>query len=206
MPEYRIHNLFPTVVYEDHIPVKDEWLKKAKQINYERMPIGNGDFTNDKFILKQPEFVDLEKSIIECAGRYVFDYMKSKRNINIEVLNSWINVHHPGDWAQPHIHGNSILSGVYYLDHPENSGDISFDRPLTGSTPFQSIIYLDYTEPTDYNCENYNFAVTPGKILLFPSYLAHSVEKNKSQEKRYSLAFNLYFRGKIGEDITKVTL
>ena len=37
-------------------------------------------------------------------------------------------------------------------------------------------------------------------IRIFPSHLEHSVEKNWSTERRYSLAFNFYVRGDFGKE------
>ena len=42
------------------------------------------------------------------------------------------------------------------------------------------------------------FQVTAGKLMLFPSNLMHRVEENKSNRDRYSLAFNLFCKGRFG--------
>jgi ectoine hydroxylase-related dioxygenase (phytanoyl-CoA dioxygenase family) len=43
-------------------------------------------------------------------------------------------------------------------------------------------------------CGQDNLAITPevGKMVLFPSFLKHGVQTNKSNQNRISLAFNLF--------------
>jgi hypothetical protein len=41
-------------------------------------------------------------------------------------------------------------------------------------------------------------------LILFPSDLEHSIEKNLSEENRYSLAFNILPLGEIGSEDSKI--
>ena len=50
------------------------------------------------------------------------------------------------------------------------------------------------------NAETYVVDLKEGTIVIFPSHLEHSVEKNWSPERRYSLAFNFYVRGDFGKE------
>jgi len=47
-----------------------------------------------------------------------------------------------------------------------------------------------------------------GEILLFSSSLQHFVEANQSQNDRYSIAFNSFIRGQLGDfrDVSEVTI
>jgi hypothetical protein len=47
-----------------------------------------------------------------------------------------------------------------------------------------------------------------GDVVLFPSDLDHDVPINTSDEVRYSVAFNIFFRGEMGheETLSNVTL
>ena len=44
--------------------------------------------------------------------------------------------------------------------------------------------------------------VEPGVLLLFPAYLPHSVDENRSATLRASLSFNVMFRG-FAEELAK---
>jgi ectoine hydroxylase-related dioxygenase (phytanoyl-CoA dioxygenase family) len=65
---------------------------------------------------------------------------------------------------------------------------------------FHHSILFEYDELNNINAENYIVKVKEGTIVIFPSHLEHSVEKNISNDKRYSIAFNFYVRGKFGKE------
>ena len=51
--------------------------------------------------------------------------------------------------------------------------------------------------------DNYPYRMNPdreGTLLLFPSHLLHKTEPNLSNKSRYCLAFNVFFKGSIGDD------
>jgi ectoine hydroxylase-related dioxygenase (phytanoyl-CoA dioxygenase family) len=52
--------------------------------------------------------------------------------------------------------------------------------------------------------------VTPktGEVILFNSGIQHMVETNTSKKPRYSIAFNTFIKGKIGDfrDVSELTL
>lgn len=82
----------------------------------------------------------------------------------------WFNDMRPGDVTLPHSHDDydELLSGVYYLTVPENSGEL---------------VLHDGDE---------KLSVMPeaGKLVLFSSSNVHEVTKNLSQETRLSIGIN----------------
>ena len=46
--------------------------------------------------------------------------------------NMWANINPPGGYNAPHIHPNSLFSGVYYVKAPKNSGKLSCNDPRPG--------------------------------------------------------------------------
>lgn len=103
--------------------------------------------------------------------------------------NFWINIAQPGAYMRTHIHPMSVYSGVVYLKTPVNSGRIFFEDDqhrtleLYSRTPKAVEATLQY--------HSYFFDPKPGTLLLFPATLPHFVEKNKSEEDRVTIAFNL---------------
>lgn len=89
----------------------------------------------------------------------------------------WFNAQGPGQSTSEHTHEelDELLSGVYYLNVPEDSGDI---------------VLLDGHLTT-------RVTPTAGMFLFFPPSLSHRVETNRSEEQRLSLAFNF---GAVSED------
>ena len=126
--------------------------------------------------------------------------MRVRNNAKFYLLNSWSNLHSSNESSQIHYHGNSLLSGVYYPIFPKNSGDISFFKTGSYTNIFHQSIRFEYDEDTHVNTEMYKLEVNEGKVVIFPSHLEHKVEQNLSKEKRYSIAFNFFVKGKFGKE------
>ena len=126
---YKVEMLWPTPVYFNKLQSDKNDLDIAKTFKYERMNSDNGNYTLDKNVLdKMPT---LKNRIENEFEKYVRDVLHINKNVNFKIINSWINIHKKGDWSQSHLHKNSCFSGVYYLNVPENSGNISFDKTIT---------------------------------------------------------------------------
>lgn len=194
--EFKIHQLWSTPIYENYIPVEDNWVSFARNEDYKRMASENGDITKDYYILDK--LPDLKKDIETNINLFVEKYLKTTKNVSFYLTNSWIIQHYPNDHSQSHFHTNSLLSGVYYLDVPKNSGNIMFLRTEQTQFVFPSSFNINFDEETHQNCYEYPIDTTNGKILIFPSHINHTVMRNKTNEKRYSLAFNVYAKGKVG--------
>lgn len=86
-------------------------------------------------------------------------------------ISFWFNQMQPGHSTTLHTHddGYELISGVYYLDVPEGSGDI----------------LLHLAEKV--------LSISPqaGVMLMFPPDLAHEVTRNNSRYSRLSMAFNI---------------
>lgn len=108
-----------------------------------------------------------------------------------EYINSWININNSNDFNSTHTHPNSIVSGVYYVSVPENSGQLVFTRP----SDLTSWFYSSYSK--EFNDISKNFVIhTPveKELVLFPSWLPHCVTENNSDSERISISFNFNAR------------
>jgi len=84
----------------------------------------------------------------------------------------WFNSALPGESTGVHNHnGKAIISGVYYLQVPEKSGNVIFIHE---------------------NKEELEIPAKPGKLIFFPAGLDHYVKGNKGSGKRISMSFNCY--------------
>jgi uncharacterized protein (TIGR02466 family) len=195
---YKVEMLWPTPVYFNKLQSDKNDLDIAKTFKYERMNSDNGNYTLDKNVLdKMPT---LKNRIENEFEKYVRDVLHINKNVNFKIINSWINIHKKGDWSQSHLHKNSCFSGVYYLNVPENSGNISFDKTIVLNNLSTSTISYDYDEANYINADKVKFKVEEGLILFFPSTIYHNVDKSNSIEERYSLAFNFFADGLVGKD------
>tara|TARA_B100001093_G_scaffold446071_1_gene450063 strand:+ start:61 stop:678 length:618 start_codon:yes stop_codon:yes gene_type:complete len=198
MPEFKTYNLWPIPIYEAEIPVKQEWKDVIVNSEYDRTHINNSDISKDRYILNN--IPDLKSDIEKHCELFVRKYLSVKDNAKFYLQNSWCNIHGPEEESQIHYHGNSLLSGVYYPIFPKNSGNIAFHKGSIYNNIFHQSIRLEYEEHNNVTAEKYVLGPKEGTIVIFPSHLEHSVEKNNSNENRYSLAFNFYVRGKFGKE------
>jgi len=105
------------------------------------------------------------------------------------VTDCWANINSPGSYNRKHTHANSMLSGVYYPSVPDNSGQIVFTDPRIQAY----VIRLPTTQKTAFTSRQIKRTPSAGEFILFPSWLEHSVEINRSEKERVSVAFNIFF-------------
>jgi uncharacterized protein (TIGR02466 family) len=107
----------------------------------------------------------------------------------LKTANFWVNINGKGHFNLPHSHDGSVLSGVFYLTN-ENSS-IAFTRQKDVFDYFLQTINSDYSTPLSF----FEVKYTPIKnsLLIFPSWLWHSVERNDTDQDRISIAFNTGF-------------
>jgi len=108
--------------------------------------------------------------------------------LNENTLQFWININNQENYNAIHNHPCSFLSGVYYVKVPKNSGNIIFHHP----NPLMKFWYQQYTKTLSHESHPTVF-VEPkeNKLVIFPSWLEHVVEPNKSKKDRISIAFNI---------------
>lgn len=106
-----------------------------------------------------------------------------------EITGLWVNVAAPGGMVRMHNHPNNFLSGVYYVQVQEGADTINFHDPR----PQTAVIRPPASELTAYNTDQVVVRVEEGVLLIFPSWLVHSVDTNKSDRVRISASFNAMF-------------
>ena len=194
MPKFKVHELWPKPIFDTEIPVKQQWLDFAYNTDYERVYADNGYYTKDKYILNK--LPDLKQLILEQVNIFTTNYLKVVE-AEFYFLNSWIVKHDPNDWAQEHMHENSLLSGVYYLNTPKDAGGIVFVKGYGEQEIFPMALTPKVSEYNYVTSKEQTLQVNSGQLVIFPSNLMHRVKENKSDKNRYSLAFNLYCRGEV---------
>tara|TARA_B100000085_G_scaffold62199_1_gene55015 strand:- start:2784 stop:3401 length:618 start_codon:yes stop_codon:yes gene_type:complete len=202
--EFIEHRLFPTVVYQNTIPVNQSELDIVKGIEYERMPSNNGHFTKMKDVLSvMPE---TRKAIEEHIKYYTKEVLSIMPKYNFPIMDSWVNKHEEQDEAQKHFHANALISGVYYLQTPPDCGNIKFHKPTNHNNFLNEMLNFETIFVNERNAAEYVIDVKEGMLLLFPSQVYHSTQINKAKSERYSLAFNTWVSGIFGTDIDKLEL
>lgn len=125
----------------------------------------------------------ISKNVLEIATFLNWDLQYFSTNITT----CWAIVNGKLASNSVHNHPNSILSGVYYLKVPENSGGLFFSDPR----PAAQMLIPPIGEFNLWTSPKVVYKPTVGTMLLFPSWLLHGVEMNMSEEVRISLSFNI---------------
>jgi uncharacterized protein (TIGR02466 family) len=199
-----IHSLFPVPIYQTSLDRNfstKENLFFNKQKNKTRKIEGNSVSLNT-YILEDPCLKQLKKELLNAVDKYYINIIDAKDKINPYITQSWLNYSNKGDYHHSHEHPNSLVSGVFYIKADEQKDKITFHKN------FYSTIKL---RPKNYNLWNslsWWIPVKSGDILLFPSYLNHSVETKEDNDIRISLAFNTFLKGSLGNnrDLSELNL
>jgi len=135
----------------------------------------------------------------KCLQKFTNEYLKEwdfSFNIKPEFVidETWINISPPGAYQEVHVHivppsnninGYPLFSGVFYIEVFENSGDLVLKNPNN--------INLYNIPKSSKNSILFNISPKQQHLIMFPSYLEHSVNRNKSNQKRISISFNILY-------------
>ena len=127
------------------------------------------------------------KFILPAIEQVITDMNWEKQKQSININNMWAIINTGGSANLRHQHGNSTISGAYYVRAPKNSGDIVFYDPR----PAPVYSYPNSNEPNYLNAQVNSITPNEGGLVLFPSYLDHSVNANLSEKERIVISFNI---------------
>lgn len=146
----------------------------------------------------QSNDLELNDNILFLFNEIENHLHKTAQNIGfkrkLRLNNFWLNVNNHKDHNIVHRHPRSLMSGVFYIKVPENSGGIKFMNP-NGALIDSYLSYFHFQTGKDYSPTSLlasEWIITPEKndLILFPSWLEHWVEPNNSNEERISISFN----------------
>ena len=185
---------FPTSIWRFNVAsyqTLNERLMRLIQDERERNPAGMSRSTvlgwhSTDQLHRRPEwqeFVTIVHKAISEVGR---SYRIDTKQVSLELATFWAIVNGPLASNVVHCHPNAFLSGVYYVNVSEKSGDIFFQDPRQGA----NMVSCPVTEFTPLTIRQVTYRPRPGVMLIFPSWLYHGVEPNLTETPRVSLSFN----------------
>lgn len=181
------HLLFPTIIWEETIPVPDNYpnyvynirrndpqgIRRSNRNGWHSKVLDNIPYIADK-ILDLASIIATEHSYVEAKPF---------------IQQAWYNISAAQSVNLPHQHPGSFLSGVYYIQVSDDAGPIKFYRNTNEAFILESLGV--YEQLNTLNSPTAAFRPENGKLLLFPSWLMHSVDLNTDEEDRISLAFSI---------------
>ncbi len=187
--------LFPTPVWtmqlDNYKNVNEEMYNFIKS-NQEKDEIGinksnvKGWHSKD-FNLNDKEPQNFISFILPAIEKVMIDMNWEKEKQTAKINNMWAIINTGGSANLRHQHGNSTISGAYYVRAPKNSGDIVFYDPR----PAPVYSHPNVVNPNLLNAQINGVSPKEGALVLFPSYLDHSVNENLSNEERIVISFNI---------------
>ena len=127
-------------------------------------------------------------SCIDAVTNTVLEYLRIGHD-GFEITACWANANAPGAGHRQHSHPNNFLSGVYYVKTQQGADTVNFHDPRIQV----GIIRPPVTELTAENADQVVVNVRNGTLLVFPAWLQHSVDPNRSDRERISVSFNVMF-------------
>jgi uncharacterized protein (TIGR02466 family) len=192
-----ILSLFPTAVSRSNIsrPLTSIEYDIFKNLSI-KPNVGNVTSENS-MILELLELQDLKKFIIDNINEYFEKVISPNDTIAPYITMSWANVTTTNGYHHRHVHKNSIISGVFYVNADENFDSIMFYKPSYKSVAFTTKNW------NVWNSESWEIPTGTGDLLIFPSDLEHEVKPvKKIDHKRISLSFNVFVKGSLGAGVT----
>ena len=144
------------------------------------------------FNMQENEPKNFIKFILPAIEQVITDMNWEKQKQSININNMWAIINIGGAANHRHQHSNCTISGAYYVRAPKNSGDIIFYDPR----PAPVYTYPKAVNPNLLNAQVNGISPKEGALVLFPSYLDHSVNENLSNEERIVISFNITIQSK----------
>lgn len=129
----------------------------------------------------------LLEHIYKSVDEYLYEDLNvdPSKNYNVRIVSSWINYSTKGMFQEYHMHADTDISGVFYINAVKDSGKIFFRNPSP------TVLYHRLTFVTNEIDSEVSYSPIGGRMLLWPGYLDHMVSKNKSDGERISVTFNI---------------
>lgn len=96
-------------------------------------------------------------------------------------IEHWTNINNPGSSNRIHSHVDFDFVALYFIQG-EGTGELTFHNPANLLT--NCSINAPFTSRMSYEPKD-------GDLLVWPAWMPHEVEINKSDKKRVNIAFNI---------------
>ena len=163
--------------------ISDLWTNRNYEDNWQ---------TKSANLHKQKEFKSFANLVLTTTKKIIdtLDYDVE----DIMITDMWANVLKDTELHPMHTHSNNFLSGTYYLQSDQKAS-IVFHDPR----PAADVLVPRKKQTTLNNSSLLSYASKQNRAVIFPSWLPHWVQQNKSKTNRISIAWNIQVKGQVGE-------
>lgn len=189
-----VQEIFPTPLWiadlddKTREPLNRHLLQTIYALTEPRTPRPpGGSWQTDPTLHARAEFADF-LAIVTQTAKGALDFL-ALDYAGFAITGCWANINPTGGKNSSHTHPNNYLSGVYYVAVPDGAGNIEFADPRA-----QAGVIMPRTKTWNkFTGNKVSVPVMPGRLVIFPAWLSHSVPANVSAEDRVSISFNVMF-------------
>jgi len=178
-------------------------LEDVKKLKFDVPNLGNSLSFGNNFYYHAKLFDFFDKCLLELKT-----ILKLEEKLDLTIVSCWANKSSKLEYHHYHFHPNSIVSAIFYLTTHESGNTIfAMPDPWYNINSFMTSFKNtgeSYGEPSP-QLSGKNKSVK-GKLVLFPSHVKHKVLPLTSNENRYTISFNTFLSGVLGEDSHSVYL
>lgn len=182
-------SLFPTQIWifapDERMSSKISEMEK-KAIDLRNTKADNGTNTVSGRGIWRLESPHLTEDFKEATDKIEQQLATACKRLGMKMgrrrFDSWLNVNDPGSYHVQHNHSPNLLSGVLYLSDIQKSGRIIFKDPRPTRQCFRE---------TQRGPMEIPLSAAAGGAAIFPSWIEHYVEENKTDHQTACIAFNL---------------
>jgi len=190
---------FPTPIYIKDLPnvvqlnqYLEQQILKWKQNDpkgHNRTNVNGWHSTTD--MNQKEEYNILTKELFDVQDEI---FKKEFLDLKPVLGNMWANINYPGGFNRPHLHPNSLFSGVYWIKTPVKSGNLMLYDPRPGVQMVMPNRKKEKYLLPAYVWREVHYEPVAGRIIMFPAWLWHEVKPNESNDTRISVSFNFLQR------------
>lgn len=130
------------------------------------------------------------------SAQYVnHHYNSNYQPTDFDLVHGWLNTAHVGEYQRPHDHGGVSLAVTYYVQVDLKSGNINLYDPR-GNRGWMGPQKGEFSNNERESHLVYEHTPVIGQAIIFPGWLLHSTEMNRSDTTRISVTSNVALREK----------
>jgi len=190
----QVYNAFPTAISKSNLgrlltdKERNAMFSEPKEDNGK-----DGHDTIRNLFLDDPDLKEIREYFNKELQLHFNKIYSPKTQVETYITLARVNTMHHDDTIYKHYHPNSFLSAVFYID-TNDTDDITFFRKDARTI----VLETDHWNP--YNSEELTISVRAGDLIIFPSYLEHSVKRVKGKGTRNSVSLNSFIKLKGNKD------
>ena len=191
---------FPTPIWEvkftDFEPVNQAISEELSNLDLDQLERDsikefgiNHTFAEDRFITVEqaPSMQPILDFFMGTCASISNQLGWNMEDLELYMTSYWLHATEAGGATGLHSHLPALLSGVYYVTKPPESGDLVF----TDFNPFRPFAPKQKKgTQSPLGSPSVTFAASEGTMFIFPGWLQHKVGKNRSNSMRVSISFN----------------